>query len=376
MLIDWLTPSDRALLERQLSTSTPEAIEHLLDRLPPPVDAPPEILFGYDVTPDKGVDRAKIRCAHCSRTLHWKGWVIELAPTARALIGKDCGSDHYGLDFHKVELRFRALESRKLDLLWLQNVRAHLPMLCDELRAIETHQSVLAYRDYRLALSRDFGRLSQGLARVIREHSGRLITEIRVRDLKAEETRAQRARPDLFEVLGSQAALKARASELKRWMGQQPPILKTEIIDDGVCAGWQMLTMTPQPPEIIAAMLEGAEALRDKALTQRSDSWTTPALNDGRRQLTSVFQAFDSLMRLVSASETFADPANLARIVRWSRRSDERPHGIASEGKTLIDQGPTTRLELQGYVPLLAPEIERLRRLLTTCGAIVKEATF
>lgn len=137
------------------------------------------ILFQYNATPPGGKKaghKEHIPCAFGHGVKHWKGYGIELEDGRRALIGKDCGKKHFGLDFQSFENSFRAEATRQYELNRLIALREAMPAALAELAALASKPAVIAYDAYWNAMRRHFGNMSQALAKSVRSYQGRLMT--------------------------------------------------------------------------------------------------------------------------------------------------------------------------------------------------------
>jgi hypothetical protein len=103
----WDFLSDEKLIDAQLTTDDPEALDNLVRELPP-VDDEPYVEFKYDL---RGTEREKLRCVHGNHP-HRAGFVMRKGDT-RYLVGHICGKEIYGEDFDHYTADFNAAVNRQ-----------------------------------------------------------------------------------------------------------------------------------------------------------------------------------------------------------------------------------------------------------------------
>jgi hypothetical protein len=98
----------------------------------PDQEADPRIIGYYDVTPTGGKKANRkapmIRCCHCSRRVHWKGYVVRDSHGETYIIGaRNCGREHYGGRFEGEQKAFRQEQARQRTLLRWHNMMKLAP---------------------------------------------------------------------------------------------------------------------------------------------------------------------------------------------------------------------------------------------------------
>jgi hypothetical protein len=376
---EFLTPTDRLLMERQFDTPDPERLPGLVDRLPEDA-AIDGILFRYDVTPDGGMrnreGRPRIHCAHCNGARHWRGFVIELKDGAMALLGEDCGEKQFGIDFRRVESDFHGARGQQFDLRRVMELRALLPAAEAELEALRRCGAMAAFDTYMSGL-RKFGKLAGVLQRIAEKDGGMLTCTSFQRDVEAEARRAEKipeARHYREKIAGAQTEYmrREREKEYRRYLDGLPPIGHDVVETIGRLAGGGIFVMAP------GGMVTGMRAARDLLtgeieafLCSHSDEWHNKrrlrkGIDTLRQGMGLVYRAFGLLAEL----ERFTAPENLAAIAAWSQREVEVPQPrivapVIANGRVLTDEDGEYALTLPPASAVPAtPHLDALRAVL------------
>ena len=333
---DFLSAEDRALLAREFSQADPEQVPNLVERLPE-ASGPPKIIARYHV--DHA--RPRLRCSKCGQRLHWKGYVLELPEELHALLAeRQCGRDAFGLKWDQVEREFLQQESRQSDLFRLQKIHTAFPAFVHELGCLLTHEQVRAYDRYFHDLLHTFGPLSRGLARAPKQQ-GLFNAEIYVRNTAAEYARAKREAPDLVEeaedISVSPAERQKNNRRLEKWLNQQEPIWKIEVVRLEGCLGDGILR--EDRPSVL---LQKAIALANEAsgwLGSRSSSeWTATALTQGFKSLGQLADLVDDVFLLLGKFERFTSSRNISVLANWATRDNTIEGEYRAEGRAIIDE--------------------------------------
>jgi len=375
----FLAPDDRDLLSRKFDIDDPSTLAGLLDH-PPDTNEVPEIEFTYDVTPPGGRKAGHaphLECVFRHSARHWKGYIVRWKSGARARLGGTCGAEHFGFVFDDIEQRFKSARSRKGDLKKFIALRALLPEVVSELRALPQHQSIIAYDAYRQDLRTDFPELHHALG-VIARLDDQLITTRQERDHNAEHDRAHRSEEGrkLFQDLEEAprkgpGIVKACNHRLKQWLSSQPPIMKTVTQEAGPLAGGAILT-DPRPLAHIASTATiNMARLADEITGNRSDHWNSAhPFSTTFKAIRDAIDAADQTVRLLKELTRFTANANLARIAVWTAYEIETmrprvPHAVTARGRQLTCEkdGVSLALPADFVIPTLA-KLQELRALM------------
>ena len=376
---DFLASDDRDLLSRTFDIDDPSTLAGLLDH-PPNTDEVPEIEFTYDLTPPGGRKAGhapNLECVFRHSARHWKGYVVRWKSGARARLGGTCGAEHFGFVFDEVEQRFDGARSRKGDLKKFIALRALLPEVVSELRALPRHQSIIAYDTYRQNLRTDFPELHHALG-VIARLDGQLLTTRQERDHNAEHDRAHRSEEGrkLFQALEDAprkgpGVVKACNHRIKQWLSSQQPIMKTVTQDAGPLAGGAILT-DPRPLTHIASTATITMVrLADEITGNRSDHWNSAhPFSTTFKAIRDATGAADQIVRLLKELIRFTENANLGRVAIWTAYEIETmrprvPHAVTARGRQLTcdKDGVSLTLPADFVIPTLA-KLQELRELM------------
>ena len=382
----FLSERDSALLARDLRITDPTGLPGFAASLPDGVGLR-AILFQYDATPPGGKGaghKEHIPCAFGHGVKHWKGYGIELEDDRKALIGKDCGKKHFGLDFQTFENSFRAEASRQYELKRLIALREAVPMALVELQALLTHPSVKGYDDYFAAMRRHFGKMSRELAKSVRSSQGRLTTIEMVRDHKAEEAAARKRaeqqaeasdQPSLLHAIELAETAQERRTAVAQWQAflqAQPPLWMAAPLDMGPCDAWTILNAAERstPSALLAAAHAQAVPHARNIATRTSDQWTRKELMAMARGLEKVLDQIESAQSLVRELLAFASHDNVQRLAAWAQEIElmegKLDQAVVADGRALVDEDTEVRLELPpGYVAAATPRIDAVRELIT-----------
>lgn len=113
----WESLSDTQLLDAELETDDPTALENIVYELPPG-DEEPYVEYKYDL---RGTEREKFRCVHGNHP-HLAGFVMRKGPW-RFMVGHICGNHIYGEDFDQYTADFDAAVNRRDALRRVQEIK-------------------------------------------------------------------------------------------------------------------------------------------------------------------------------------------------------------------------------------------------------------
>jgi len=317
--------SDRELIERRFWLGTdqdPEDLPNLLDRIRPGLVETLEFEYIYD----RGVKEAKnrfVRCAHCGRRHHYRGYVLQYPDGRRVLVGKDCGRAYYGLWFHQKEADFGAQLSRARALLKLQRVASLLPAAAKELSTVLEGE----WCDRALALGRTLRMQFPNLWRRLQAtSSGRLLVSTRVRDAEAEA--AQDARIDREIERRARDAGYADQDEYVRrnrsLVGtdeslRKKPIYKTEPREFGRLRGYRYLaTSVSEPKRRLANMLQDLDRSGKELRALQTDTLSTEALRGKLKNVQRLTSAIERVLSGLMECGSFLDASNLKTLADWA----------------------------------------------------------
>jgi hypothetical protein len=380
---DFLTPSDKLLLQREFDAPEPENLPGLVDKLPPGTPLP-TILYRYLVRPKGGMQnrhlRPFIRCAHCKGKRHWKGFVIELEDESLALLGHKCGREQFGIDFRRVEADFHSARNRQDDLKRVIELRALFPAFEQELGGLVRLGALGVFDTYMQAM-RNFGMFRYVLQEAARHNEGVLTCRAVERNREEEQRRAERLplyKHHTQRVSGAQTAYdrRKRVEDMQQWLKSLPPveIEKFETIGRMVGGGIFNIGLNASLARDVQGPRNLLAAQIDEFMSTRSDHWTKrrliSAVNKLRQGVGLMYRGLGVLQEL----DKFTAPENLALIARWSRREIELPlprvpFPLKASGRALTDEDDRFRLALPANWALpVTPHMNALARALGAVG--------
>jgi hypothetical protein len=333
---DFLSTEDRALLARDFMVTNPEETPNLVDSLPP-LEGSPEIVAKYHI---RDRTRPRLRCAKCGERVHWKGYVLRLPDDQHALLAeRHCGREAFGLKWEQVERAFLQQVSRQSDLVRLEKLRPVFPTFVSEIESLVSHTQVRAFDRYLYDLRHSFGPLGRGLAKSPKQ-LGLFNAEILVRNTEAEYARAKRQQPELVESAEDVSVgpeHRARNQRrLDRWLNEQQPIFKTEIVRFGACLGDGILR-DESPAVQFTKALECAKQIQTLFDSRSSSDWTATGLAEGFKAIRQVIEGVDWALYTLGRFQRFTSPRNIAVMAEWATRDHAIRGSYRVEGSTLLD---------------------------------------
>jgi hypothetical protein len=254
-----------------------------------------------------------VRCAKCHAARHHRGFHVQTS-LGPALIGRDCGRGSFGLDWDKEEQRFEFGVARQAALMRMD---AAYPLLADLIAAaVGVKAGVVRLESYVAHLRGHHGKLSQAIAKALRENSGGLYFPVAVRDRGAEEANARNqawSLVDDVENASGPEARKAARKKLDRWIDAHGVITRTEFKLAGVLRGGRCLTEIDGLGEDFSNAVLNAEAL---ARRLREGPVEPASFIEAIRELG---HAYEQVVDLNAQLDEFTGPANRQVVAAWSR---------------------------------------------------------
>lgn len=181
----WAERTDRELLELELTTTDPEALQGISEEMPPVQGVYVEL--GYDVS---GRPNGKVRCVYCKRKNHFHGVVVRDEAGGRYLVGRDCALTRHGVVYGTLVKDYDEAVSRQEALKRQARFHALRKEMSAYMRTARAEPSIAAFDRIRselagLLIEEHWGELS----RLVRSGDGILRHTQRVRDYAAEERR-------------------------------------------------------------------------------------------------------------------------------------------------------------------------------------------
>ncbi|HEX4197589.1 MAG TPA: hypothetical protein VHZ26_09105 [Caulobacteraceae bacterium] len=301
-----LSEADLELLSRNFTVDDPEALDGLVQRLP--AGARFERLTAYNYRGHK------VRCAHCHRALHYRGWAVDLVGGGRALIGLNCGTDAFGLDWDGAVADYNASQDRQLDIRRILRIAPLLPDLIAELKAIKASGAADAFPALIEVLRRRLGKVGQELAKISRD-DGRMRVDHIVRDRQQEEDRARLGAPgliDAIEAATTPSARKLARTRLDQWIDQWAKQERVEEVVIGRCAGVELFQPRTSMDCLDKALELGREA--QSILEAGPDGGN---LGAALRAVEAASEEASRALQIFSALDRFSQPDNLDLVAHW-----------------------------------------------------------
>jgi hypothetical protein len=358
--------TDAELLRTEFLYRDPENIEGLNRNVPDP-EADPLIIGYYNETPPGGKKANRnapmIRCCHCGRRVHWKGYVVRDSHGETYIIGaRNCGREHYGGRFEAEERSFRQEQVRKNALSRWRNMMKLVQPMADEVEALLSLDALRIIERKRDEVRRAS---PEGFGHLIRHHgSGSPMMEVKeFRDHEAEARREERYR--LAVRAFAKLPTRERRSRIDQGLEPQQetdPIFVRKSTPLGPLTGAGFLT---EAGDVRAAALEVRETLLAIRAVNKAGT-ETARLNELTRllrEMTDRPQRIWDAQLEVSFVSIFFEPQNLERIERWSS-SFARFSYQQDEGALLVNDSSRgrTRIAALGRTDLIAtPAIDSLR---------------
>jgi hypothetical protein len=340
--------TDAELLRTDFRVDDPENLPGLNPGVPDRT-ANPTIIGFYDERPPGGRKANPnvpfIRCCHCGKRRHWKGYVIRDDQDQLYIIGaSQCGYEHYGARFGAEEKAFREDQARKRALIRWQNMLRIVPGLsaeietllsCDELRTLERKRDEIRRAS------------PKGFSELLRHHrSGNPMLEIReYRDYAAEAERDAR----FDRAVAAYERLPSEERRRRRDQGLKPerdttPILRRESHPLGVLEGADFLSSEGDARD---AALELRETLRaiDSLNNKGTDQARSTELSRLLREMTDRPKRLRESLIVVSFSKLFFARGNLERLERWSSIFPDFAY-FRSEAGLLVEDSRLGRKEI------------------------------
>jgi hypothetical protein len=354
--------SDEELLRTEFRLHDPENLPGLNRSVPDP-DAHPTIIGYYDETPPGG--RAAnpnvpfIRCCHCGKRRHWKGYLLRDDHEQTYIIGaRQCGREHYGARFDAAEKAFREEQARKRALSRWANMRTLLPNIIAEMEALLTCDGLRTIERKRDEIRRASNSAYEALVR----HCGSgnpLIAVKEGRDYAAEADRKARYDRALASFL-------ARPSEERRELRDQglrpeeetAPIIVRNSEALGPLMGAGFLTEKGDARSALLALRQTLNAIQ--AIEQAGTSSATPTeLNRLLREMTDRPKLLQEALHELAFAELFFAPDNLERMARWSRSATNFTLDH-EDGRLIVQDSKRGRSIIERFGNLPFPETRTL----------------
>jgi hypothetical protein len=276
-----------------------------------PKSSRPLIVGQYD---EGASGRPKVRCAICHAKRHYKGFLVELPSVGRALLGRNCGSDHFEFDWAKDVQRFEAEIDRQKELLRVTEAAPLIAQLMD----LTPTMTIGAKRidGFISTLRQRSGPLSQHLVRAVRDHGGGLMVTVRERSREAEEESARRRVPALLEAVEyarDPVERQAAKRQLDSWIKDHGQVHIERLERRGILKGGEVLTPSNLATDVIRATIQLRQA-RDQMAEE---------IGDPRSVIGALREVGHAFKRVLDANEhldTFTSEPNLRTIEQWRRQ--------------------------------------------------------
>lgn len=318
-------PQDRQLLTQSMTTSDPEASTQKI-RLPT-LDGPPSILLQYDVTPAKVVSRKRpyVWCAHCGKNTHWRGYIVELAEGPQVNIGKDCGSQQFGLSFNAIENSFNAQLERQNLVPHISRLHHALPTLLDSVKSLMSHPG-----------TRDADELADGLQsraprlwRYLQSEASSSIVQLKiyrtVLDSEAvartkENIRAHFARET--EAASTRTARTKARLALREALASVGERYREEVAEYGLLRGTGFAGRRERLGQTLGSLSRALHELSDQINVTNSDALSDKVIKSALQQSRELLSQADRASDAFAYAAAFRRSANLTNLAAWANASD------------------------------------------------------
>lgn len=329
-LDSFLGPKDRHLLTQSMTTSDPEASTQRI-RLGA-LGKPPAILLQYDVTPPKAEaqKRAYVWCGHCGKHTHWRGYIVELEEGPRVNIGRDCGSQQFGLSFNTVENSFNARLERQNLLPHISRLHRALPVLQGAVRAMLQHPATTDADDLAAGLEARALRLWRHLQSSAHSSILQLSTFETVLDREGmEQTRANiRARfaREIESAPTKTARTKARLG-MRDALASVGERYREEVTEYGVLHGAGFAGRGMRLGQTLGLLSRGLHELSDQLQVADSDALSDQSIKNALQSARNLLSQADQASDTFALAAEFRNGANLARLAAWANASGYNASG-------------------------------------------------
>lgn len=313
----WRRLSDAELLEAQFDTTDPERLEGLVEEVPE--GETPHVEFAYNLA-DKS--REYVRCSHCHRRNHHRGFVMRTDEGVRFLVGKDCGEKEYGARFEEFTNDFDAARNRADYLRMQRAIRNATPAFKAMLAELRSNAAVRAYapfiEEFRSLMPRVWGEMILAL----KNNYGSLKYTEEVRDFEAENRAQDRYESELRDAEVDLVRMSKRDKRLAKYHGRLPkkpklPIMKRVERVHGTVPTPDLFDANFRPHAVVDSI---ESAVDEICRTAARDHLTTAQLSELSHAFKEVLERARSLVSRLNKPVEFMQPGNLTMIVEWSKK--------------------------------------------------------
>lgn len=332
--------SDAELLVRQFTIDDPEGLDNL-SKLVPHTNQTPVIEYIYNVTPPKGESRPYVRCTHCNRPNHWRGYVMRCRDGVRFLVGIDCGTTIYGANFLLIEQDFSTQRRRQAYLQRLENIRFAFPSMLQALKELPRDPVFDQYESCRQDLRVRMPQLWRKLSQLVARNEAALIIKERVRDYAAEERRADRNEEEPEEDIQNMTVTRRKAlrkaGKLRKPNAKEVDPIYTYVDRTiGALSGGPLFDDKAAPRRTLVVCYDHLETLYHRLSRQPSDHFSTIELKQLLETLRTHFKDIDEQMLALDDVRKFFDPDNLKSVANWASNARGCDGRYESLGTTLM----------------------------------------
>ncbi|WP_159079856.1 hypothetical protein [Methyloceanibacter sp. wino2] len=327
----WTRLTEQDLLATEFTTNNPTELAGLVEERPETEEIPIVEML-YDL---RGTDK-KVRCVHDRYDNHQRGIVMRYRDGRRILVGRDCARKIWGVNFDLLIKDFDLAKDTAYYLRRRNAARDAGPNFLASLAELRQAPAIGLYQN----LKSDFRRRLPGLASdiddLIYERDGMLFRDERVRDLMAEQRRAEKANEE-GPPIRTQAAkryLQAMGGQKDEPKKQLNPIYTTIQTQLGMLEGQDFFGGGTEP---IGLRVSEYEKRAISGLRQLGDDHEY--LEMLRNRLKGLTEIVDGVIgeidRLDALSAAFA-PHNLSWLAQWANSISKDGTRYRTEQGTFI----------------------------------------
>ncbi|MDR3500688.1 MAG: hypothetical protein P4L72_15850 [Parvibaculum sp.] len=364
--------SDADLIGRKFVVHDPESLPY--SRTLPENYQTATIEYWYDVTPPKNVrGHPYVWCSHDGKRTHWKGYVMKTEDGVLFLLGHDCGSDLYGLDFNLVARDFNQMRDRQGYVLQVVETLALFPTFLGELRSAVEHPGIQKIESMRNALGRSMPHLHHQLVTALRRADGQLFLTRRVRDYAAERRRADRHGAEDEELNRARSTM-----TLTRWKDlrddlryaradDKGELYKFEEVPAGYVRGGAFLIVKPSPQEALIDYQKELQSIYHE-LNDQSCRRSTAYYRLQFPKLRDALRGIEHSLRSLKAAALFGEEQHLQGLARWASQEAECQGQYRVEGNRLIWERSRQDIMIEMPTDIDLPELPSIKNLLSAAG--------
>lgn len=368
-MADRLRGSDLDLLGRIFESDAPE-LEPNLVLVVPDRDDLPKPVKKFDVTPPGGkaanpdTRRPYVRCAICKRHSHWKGLVYRYPDGTQFIAGRECAKTLFGDDYERFFADLDAEERRSRALRRRARALEFLGHLSSEIRGIARHPAIESFERLRLEFWNEDS-IVKALGPAIEVNAGELWISEKIRDLRAEERRAEKEEAAIRDF--EKQTVSARRN--MRRDGVQPKLSKTPIYREerkrlGSIIGQKVVRKEWEPRSILGRCAIEADKLASQLSDPDTEALTTKQMEELLARLDTLLRDVLAVGSLSAEVRSFFSPRNLELIAQYLNWKKLGRDYRAADRNLFVFVDDQLRYQLRPPAAVAEIDVSRISRFL------------